>query len=198
MHDKFYLVKELAKNNKGYITTKEIVKLGISRETVSSYVKNKKIERVKQGVYILPEVFEDKMYSIQISSPKAIFSYETSLFLHGLTDRDPLRYVLTVPRGYNNPRLKEKNIIVHTTKREWYELGKTKKVTSGGHLVTCYDAERTLCDIIKTNAKIDISLITDAYKSYVVRSEIKINKVMEYAEKLGVSKQVRTYLEVLL
>ena len=66
-----------------------------------------------------------------------------------------------------------------------------------GNTVIAYSPERTLCDILR-NRKTDISVITDAFKSYVLRPERNIPLLMEYATLFGVQNRVRAYLEVLL
>jgi len=196
--EKFDLIKKYANEKNGYITAKDIVDLGVSKQSVANYVKEARLEKVKHGIYILPEVFEDRMFTIQLSSPKAIFSHETALFLHDLTDRDPLYYVATVPRKYNATHLKKQNMQVYSIKPELYLIGEMQMETPYRNFITCYNAERTLCDVINLRAKIDIAIITDAYKIYTKRNNKNIHRLMQYAKMFGVEKHVRKYLEVLL
>ena len=196
--NKWNLIENFSNQNNGYITTADLEKLDVSKPTLNSYVKNGKLEKVRHGVYILPEVFEDAMLTIQLRSPKVIFSHDTALFLHDLTDRDPLYYIGTVPMNYNATHLRKQNMRIYYAANELHQLGSEQVETSYGHKVSCYNIERTLCDIVKLRAKMDIAMVTDAYKRYVKLKGKDINKLMGYAEKIGVSKQVRTYLEVLL
>ena len=48
---------------------------------------------------------------------QAVFSHETALFFHDLTDREPLKYTITVRTGYNPSRLQEDGFQVYTVKR---------------------------------------------------------------------------------
>ncbi|MDD4565896.1 MAG: hypothetical protein PHE79_10550 [Eubacteriales bacterium] len=52
----------------------------------------------------------DGTYLLQCAHPNAVFSHETALFLHDLTDREPLQYAVTVKSGYNPVRLNEKGV----------------------------------------------------------------------------------------
>ena len=41
-----------------------------------------------------------------MKTEQAVFSHETSLFLHDLTDREPMEYEITVKTGYNPSKLR--------------------------------------------------------------------------------------------
>ena len=46
----------------GMISTKQVLDLGISKQTLTNYVRSGKIERVGSGIYMLPDTIEDDMY----------------------------------------------------------------------------------------------------------------------------------------
>ncbi|MBS3885877.1 MAG: hypothetical protein KGZ41_07530 [Dethiobacter sp.] len=94
---------------------------------------------------------------------KLIYSHETALFLHDLTDRDPINYTVTVPTGYNANNRREEGFIVFSVKRELHQLGTVQMETMFGHRVTAYGLERTICDCIRSR---DIAVVTDAVKRY--------------------------------
>jgi len=192
------LLELLIEEYDGVITTKKAQENDIHREYLSEMVREGSLARVAYGVYISPEVWEDKMMILQLRKKKIIFSHETALYLHDLTDRDPLQYVVTVPYGYNSSRLKNEGIIVHTVKTDLFELGSIYKSTSFGHEVKVYDIERTICDILKDRNNQDPAVLIDALKRYVSRKDKDLNKLMRYAEKLRIKKVLKPYLEVLL
>lgn len=119
-------LQSVLKQNGGIVTTAEANEVGISNERLRLLVKSGDLERVIFGVYILPDEFADKMYIAQLRRPKIIYSHETALFLHDLTDRDPINYSVTVPTGYNATRLQENGFTVFMIKRELHEVGVTK------------------------------------------------------------------------
>ena len=51
------------------------------------------------------------MYLLHLRCGQAVFSHETALFFHDLTDREPLKYTITVRTGYNPSRLQ---VILYT------------------------------------------------------------------------------------
>ncbi|MDR0587609.1 MAG: type IV toxin-antitoxin system AbiEi family antitoxin domain-containing protein [Burkholderiales bacterium] len=184
--------------NGGMVFAAQANKAGISNERLRLLVKAGELERVAFGVYALPDRFVDEMFAAQTRCAKIIYSHETALFLHDLTDRDPLDYTVTVPTGYNASRLRERGFTVFTIKRELHLLGVTKLTTLFGHRVVAYDLERTLCDCLRNRNKMDIAVVTDAVKRYVRRSDKNLNVLMRMAETFCVAKLLRNYMEVLL
>ena len=156
------------------------------------------IERVGHGVYIFSEDIPDMMYIAQIMRPKLIYSHETALFLHELTDRDSINYTVTVPTEYGTSNLKKNGFTVYTIKRELHELGTVSMETMFGHIVTTYGLERKICDCIRSRNQMDIAVVTDAIKRYTKLSNKNLNKLMQMAEVFHITKQLRSYLEVLL
>ena len=196
--EKFSKIEKIANENGGYFLTKDIKSAGITKSAISLYVKQGKLERVRQGVYLLPDRLEDEMFSIQVTVPSAIYSHDTALYLHDLCDRDPLRYTVTVPFGYNSATLRGKNVRVRTDKKETHNIEVVEISTIYGNKVRVYDVERTLCDCLKPRCQVDIALITDAFKRYAKSKNKNLHKLMTYAKSVGVDKKVRSYMEVLL
>jgi len=191
-------LQSVLQENGGVITTAGANAVGISNECLRRLVRSGKLERVAHGVYISPDDFTDKMYVAQLRRPKMIYSHETALFLHGLTDRDPISYTVTVPSRYNTKAIIEDGMNVFSIKRELHELGSVQLETIFGHMVTAYGLERTICDCIRSRNKMDIAIVTDAVKRYVKRNDKNLNILMEMAEVFRVMKPLRSYMEVLL
>jgi predicted transcriptional regulator of viral defense system len=191
-------LEELIKTTGGVITTSLVEENNIHREYIREIIKQGKLEKVAYGVYITPDVWEDKMLIHQLRKKKMIYSHETALFMNDLTDREPLAYSVTVPFGYNDSRLKKEGLIVHTVKKELFDLGAIVKKTVFGNDVKVYDAERSICDLIRDRNNQDQAIISDALKNYVNRKDKDLNRLITYAGKFRVEKTLNTYLEVLL
>lgn len=189
---------EIMKNNNGMITTAQVTAAGISRSSLKHLLTEGLIERSDRGVHILPEVWDDELFNLQHRYRRGIYSLGTALFLNGLTDRTPNKYQMTFPINYNVSNVDQKKVIANRVKLEQYELGQIKVKTPGGNLVFCYSSERTLCDIIKNKNKVDIQLVSEAFKNYVSSINKDIVLLSEYSKYLGVEDRIRSYLEVLL
>lgn len=191
-------LKSVLKQNGGIVTTAQANEAGVSNERLRLLVHSGDLERVTTGIYVLPDELTDKMYIVQLRRPKIIYSHETALFLHELTDRDPINYMVTVPTGYNPTRLREDGFTVFTIKRELHEIGVTKLTTMFGNSVTVYGLERTICDCLRSRNQLDIAIVRDAIKRYAKRKDKNLNQLMQMAEMFKVTKHLRSYMEVLL
>jgi predicted transcriptional regulator of viral defense system len=191
-------LRNILTKNGGTVTTAQANKVGISNERLRLLVKSGELEKASFGVYILPDEFVDKMYTAQLRRPKIIYSHETALYLHDLTDRDPVSYTVTVPTGYNAVKLREDGFTVFTIKRELHDVGATELTTMFGHTVVAYSLERTICDVLRSRNQMDIAVVTDAIKRYARRKSKNLNTLMKMAETFGVAKPLRSYMEVLL
>lgn len=187
---------ELINKKNGIITTKEIAELGIPRQYLNIFIEKKILERLERGIYITPKTFEDEMYIIQKKYQKIVFSHETALYIHNMTDRDPINYTVTLPQGYNLKGLQNYNIKIHWTKKENYNLGLIKKTSNFGREIKTYDIERTICDIVKNRNNMDKDIFKNSLKNYISKKEKNLNKLIEYSKKLKIEKILRKYLEM--
>lgn len=191
-------IMKMVKENNGTITSAEVTKAGLSRWSLKALVDSGKLERSTRGVYILPEIWDDEMYNLQIQFKRGIFSGETALFLNDLTDRTPNKYQMTFPIGYNVTSLKNENVKAIRAKEEFYELGVITVLTPAGNPVRSYGKEKTLCDILRGRSNTDIQIVSDAFKQYAKSNNKNIPLLSEYAKIMRVEKRLRSYLEVLI
>lgn len=191
------IMKELQRNN-NTITTSQIVELGFSRALLSKYVKEGLLERSRQGVYILPDSVHDDMYTLMLRSEKIIFSHDTALFLNGLSERTPFEHSVTVPSNAVLSDILREDCNCYYIKPELFELGMVWKKTTFGNEVRCYDAERTICDLLRSRNRMDKETVISAIKNYAVFNDKDLNRLAAYAEKFRVSKVLKQYMEVLL
>lgn len=192
------LLAKIEEENNGVLCTKVAQRHNISRTYFLDYVKMKKLERVSHGVYINTHSWRDELYLLQMCYKRAIFSHQTALYLLNLADREPLEFTVTVKTGYNYTSLTKKGVKTYSVKESFFELGLTTLTTPYGNTVSCYNAERTLCDIIRIRDTIDMQTLQAALKSYVLSKDKNYSLLFSYADKLHVAKILRTYLEVLL
>ena len=80
MNKKELVINYLNSHN-GYITTSELVNLGISKSLIPNYIKSKTLKKVGYGLYMDYYKLEDKYYIIQKRYPNAIFSYNTAFYI---------------------------------------------------------------------------------------------------------------------
>ncbi len=138
------------------------------------------------------------MYLIHLRCKQAVFSHESALLMHDLTDREPFQYVITVKTGYNPSVLKKEGLCVHTIRKELHDIGCTTAQTPFGHAVPVYNMERTICDIFRSRSQVEVQNFYGAIKAYLRRQERNIPLLLRYAKALRVERVMKPYLEVLL
>ena len=191
-------IRRIMTGNRGIATTAQIEAAGMNRVHIKKLVTDGCLVRERRGVYALPEFTEDDMVRLQSKYPKGIFSLGTALWLHRITDRTPIRYSLTFPRGYHAVSLKDEDIDSVFAQKELWGMGIVEVKSRFGDTVRTYDMEKTICDILRKYGSLDIQLITDALRQFVARRDKDLNRLSQYASLLRVEKPLRRYLEVLL
>lgn len=191
-------IRELLSDQNGVLLTSDLAKRGISRGYLAILEKNGEIERVSRGVYIATSSIMDEMASFQARYHRAVFSHESALYMHDLTDRSPLLFSVTVPSGYNATSLKAPGTKVFFVKRELFAIGVTTVKSPNGNDVRAYDLERTICDIVRSRNQMDVQFISEALKRYTGRKDKNLDLLLYYAGQFKIQNIVRRYLEVLL
>jgi len=191
-------IKKIIEKNNGIITAREVSKHKIDSWYLTDMVRKGQIERISRGVYFDPNFDNyDELYFFQLQNRSCIYSYQTALYLHELTERIPFINEVTVYQGYNTWRFKNK-VIVHQIKKIWHKVGISEVKTEMGNIVYAYDMERTICDIVRDRKNQDSEIFSKAWKFYIKKEHKNIWKLREYASTFGISKQIEDILEVIV
>jgi predicted transcriptional regulator of viral defense system len=149
-------------------------------------------------VFVKAGGLDDRLYALQANAKKIVYSHETALFLHGLTDRVPLAYSVTVPSAYKPSAKLKETCKVYFIKPELHGLGIAEIPSGMGHTIAAYNRERTICDILRSRNRIDIQILTGALKRYTSLKDTDLNLLASYAGRFGVQRLLQPYLEVLV
>ena len=196
--ERFAQLDGLLAEQDGMLQTSQAVARGIVKPIFYEYIKERKLEQVAHGIYVSEDTWIDAMFLLHLRCGQAVFSHESALFFHDLTDREPSPYAITVRRGYSTTRLKAEGLSVYTIKPELFDVGVFSGQTPFGHTVPVYDMERTICDLLRSRSRIEIQTFQGALKAYARRKDKNLRALMQYAGMFKVEKILRQYLEVLL
>ena len=182
---------------KGYKTTEQLMCQGIPFSRINEWLSSGRIEKVDRGVYALPNAKRDELALIQYRYDRCIFSGITALSIHGLSDHISESYHVTFPQGYNPSSLKDCPWELSITRSvpKIYDLGKTEIATEQGNVITVYDKERSLCDILRGRGMPPF-IVKAAMKRYFTSSNRDPDLLRYYAEELHVSDRVSFFLEL--
>lgn len=192
------IVYKLFQLSNGIVEAKQVSGLGIDNKVLQRMTEKGLIERIGHGLYLDANLMQDEYVIAQYRCRKCIFSHETALYFHDLSDRTPLQLMMTIPAGYNTRLLKETDKYkFFYCKKDQFEIGITKGKTSSGNLITLYDKERTICDCIRKKDKLDSDIVVNSIKKYMKEPGADLAKLLKYAEFFNVREQVKQYMEVL-
>ena len=182
----------------GMLTAADMQQLGYSRGMLQVYARAGLLERYGCGVYVRPHFIVDDMLYLQRKFPLLIYSHESALYLNGLSERTPFKQSLTIPSSCTLPRSVSQSCTCFYIKSELHELGLAERQTPHGNTVRCYNAERSICDILRSRSRMDVETLTAALKNYFLSKQPRLNRLAEYAIRLGVLNKLTPYLEVLV
>lgn len=159
---------EVAVGQDGHFTTKDAAEAGYSPQLLIKYLKNGRVTRVRRGVYRIvhfPAAEHEDLATLWLWSEKVgVFSHETALMLHNLSDALPRKVNLTLPAEWSKRRLRvPKGVLIHHA-----DLPKTEREEIGAIPVT--SPLRTLLDCVA--AHVSPELIDAAIKQARARGLI--------------------------
>lgn len=178
---------DILNKNGGYITRRQVDQNGIQSWFLTDFVRKENLEKLAAGFYAKPDWITDDFLVFQYKYPKFIFSYESALYLLNLADSLPQTFEVTGPKNYRPFSPKENIAIIHTDyKKETYEFGIAEVETNLGNKVLAYNAEKTVCDLIRRSEKIDSEIYTKALYNYSKLKNKNPSRLIEYAKIMGI------------
>jgi predicted transcriptional regulator of viral defense system len=164
---------ECAVGQEGHFTTKQAAEAGYSPQLLMKYLKNGRITRVRRGVYRMvhfPAAEHEDLATLWLWSEQAgVFSHETALMLHNLSDALPRKVHLTLPSAWMKRRFRvPKGVVLHHA-----DIPKDERAAVGAVPVTT--ARRTLIDCI--DAHVSPELLEDALRQARARGLIDKEEV---------------------
>jgi predicted transcriptional regulator of viral defense system len=151
---------EVAAAQEGHFTTAQATEAGYYPQLLAKYLRNERIVRVRRGVYRLvhfPAGEHEDLVAVWLWTERAgVFSHETALALHGLSDVLPARVHVTLPASWKNRRLRvPKGVVLH-----FAAVGDPERTWVGAVQVTT--VARTLLDC--ATARVAPDLVRDAFE----------------------------------
>ena len=124
------LLFEIAAAQDGLFTTQQAAKAGYSPQLLAHHLGAKRMERVRRGVYRLVHFpageHEDLTVVWLWSDQEGVFSHQTALALHDLSDVLPWQVHLTLPEAWRKRRLRvPAGVVLHygevaERERRWF------------------------------------------------------------------------------
>lgn len=191
------VIDRILKEKNGILRTEDVLKAGFSKTTLGNLVESGELERVAQGIYVPAGEMVDELLILQLRSSRLIFSHETALWMNGLSGRVPLEYHVTVRTRAPLGAALRGSCRCHYVQGEFLNVGLEMRRTAFGNMVRCYNAERTICDLVRDERKVGVEAFVGGLKAYADSQDRDVAKLMGMARTFGVERELARYMGVL-
>lgn len=190
MRNNTYLkLESVYRKYRGYVKTGELVEEGFSNRQIAVLIEEGYLERVCHGHYWLKggqckKPVDYKCIEICLSNPDAVICMDSAIYYQeGMMEEPPYLSVATERTDRSFLRM---NFLIkrHYFSRNNFRIGMRKKNTEFG-CYNIYDIERSVCDILRLEQRIEIEMI-----NHVRNDKRQSERLWKYAELLGIKQQI--------
>src|SRR6056297_1826544 len=161
-------IKDSFNKKGGIMKTSELNAMELNYRQIQRLIDQQVIEKIKHGYYILANTFPKEEVVIARMFPKAIIYLESALVYYNYSNRIPKSWQITVDK-HSNPKkynLSYLNIKPYFIKDKYRQIS-VNYITMDNVKVPIYDRDKTICDILRYEKKIDNEVFTNAIKNYI-------------------------------
>jgi predicted transcriptional regulator of viral defense system len=193
----FNYVKEKFMMRGGVLKTAELTELGLSSRQIKKLIDNGKIEKIKYGYYTLKNYFPKEEVLIARLFPEAVIFLESALRFYEYIDRIPGAWQLAVEK-HSNPN---KYDISYIDVKAFYIIEKYQQLGIETYeidnvIVKIYDRDKSICDLIRYEDKVDSEVFRTALRSYINDEKKNLNSLIKYAQILNIREKIDKYIGV--
>lgn len=183
----------------GILKTSELNDLGLSSRQINTLIDDNIIIRIKRGFYQLVDYFPREEVMISSFFPEAVIYLESALMHYNYTDRIPSAWQIAVNKHSNKQQYSIDYPFVepYYLEPKFLEIG-VNIINIDGVNVRIYDRDRTICDVLRYEKKLEEEVFIQAIKTYIKDPEKNVRNLFEYAEIFSIKNNVQTYIGVWL
>ncbi|NLU36910.1 MAG: hypothetical protein GXX01_07815 [Clostridiales bacterium] len=179
----------------GVLKTAELKDLGLSSRQIKRLLDDGIITKIKRGFYELKDYIVRDEVIIARLFPQAVIFLESALFYYGYTDRIPSAWQIAVNKYSEATKYNIEYPLIEPFYLEpkFINIG-VSTIKIDGVRVRIYDRERTLCDVLRYEKKLEKEVFNNAINRYIEDPKKNIRKLFEYAELFNIKNKVQTYI----
>lgn len=185
--------------NGGVLSTSELNSLGFSSRQISRMIDDGVISRIKYGFYESTDYPPKEEVIITRLFPNAVIFLESAAIYYGYTDRVPSAWQIAVDKDSNKAQyyIEYPSIEPYYLEAKFIDIG-LDVIKVDGVDVKIYDRDRTICDILRYEKKLEDEVFMNVVKRYVEDSKKNVRRLFEYADVFNITNKVQTYIRVWL
>ncbi len=188
------------KQNDGYAHTRDITGAGIHNVYLNDLLQEGKIERIKRGLYRWAESntgADTTLIDVALAIPGGVICLQYALAYYNLTTLKPWEVSVAISKNTRVKLPEYPPIKLYYFTPRIYNAG-IEKISIGRHEVKIYSKEKTLCDCMRYRKQIGKDIIKEMMVSYLKEHNRNLDLLLKYAKICGVTKDIQTYLEILM
>ncbi len=190
-------IEKLSRKYKGYISTEELLREGITNRQIGVFTQIEMLERICHGhywfqCYRFPKPWDYKALEVSFSDPEAVICADSACYYLGLIDKEPVR--LSVATRRSDRRRIQMNFPVsrhYYSERLFPEYQITLETGHGRYRV--YDIERSVCDAVRFRAELEEDIFAYIIECYRKRNP-SADQLLQCAKRLRLLNQVKRYI----
>ena len=183
------------KKHGGILKTSELNAIGLSSRQIKRLLEEGELSRIKQGYYELSDEVNPEEVVIARLFPEAVIFLESALFYYNYTDRIPKAWQIAVDRDSEKSQYDIGYPLIEPYFQEpkFLDVGVSTFEIQGVE-VKVFDRDRTICDIMRYEKKLEKEVVTNAVMRYIKDTKMNIRHLFEYAEVLNISNKVKSQI----
>lgn len=193
------IIRKAFRENGGILRTSELNNLGFSSRQINKLLENGEILRIKRGFYELSDSIYPEEVVIARLFPNSVIFLESALMIYDYTDRIPAAWQIAVDRDSEKTQyqINYPQINVFYMEPKLLEVG-VDIIQIEGVDVKIFNRDRTICDVLRYENKLEREVFSNAIQRYVKDPKINIRRLIEYSEIFNIKNKVQTYIGVWL
>lgn len=196
---KKHIINEEFKKSGGILRTSELNELGLSSRQINKLMEKGDITRIKRGYYELKNHIYPEEVVIARLFPKTVIFLESALMIYGYTDRIPSAWQIAVDRDSEKTQynLDYPLIDVFYMEPRLLIIG-VDVLKIEGIDVKIFNRDRTICDVLRYENKLEKEVFTNAIQRYVKDPKKDVKRLLKYSKIFNIKNKVQTYVGVWL
>jgi predicted transcriptional regulator of viral defense system len=170
---------ETAEGQQGFFTTKQAKAMGFAENTHPYHVQAGNWIRAHRGIYLWSRNRGE--------AAQGVYSHQTALSLHDLSDVMPAKLHMTVPRSFRRNSEIPRVLVLHFADRPQSDIAAV-------HGVRVTKPMRTILDLLE-GGEVPHAILRQALREGLRRGLIRRSEITEARKHLADGKQLRTSLQ---
>ncbi|MCX6162882.1 MAG: hypothetical protein NTV87_16300 [Ignavibacteriae bacterium] len=195
-------ITKYIKQQGGYATMKGLKEAKYQTRDIRKYVNQNMIEKVKPGLYRLPDTGFYKNVNLSFvdacnAIPTGVICLGSAINYYNLSTYNPREIHIAVLNSEKPVKIIYPPVKFYYFRKNQYETGIEIIKTKYGD-IRIYDIEKTICDIFRFRNEYGDEIALESLRNYTKRKDADYNKLRRYSKICRVYSIINPYLKGLI